>query len=78
MAAEAAETDSEGWAGDIRSGVYSVLASRVGQQQRHSALRLTAAVLELVPPQWLLGPVHNVSTFLCSLCCIAEKTLYVA
>ena len=38
-----------------------MLSSRVGQQQRHSALCLAAAVLELVQPQWVLAPVHTVS-----------------
>ena len=66
MAAAAVETHNEGGAEDIRSGIYTVLASRVGQQQRHSALRLTAAVLELVPPQWLMGPVHTVSIYVLS------------
>ncbi|DBA78950.1 TPA: hypothetical protein ACH3X1_008824 [Trebouxia sp. C0004] len=57
----AAARRGEGWAGDIRSGLFMVLASRVGQQQRHSALRLAAALLELVQPHWLLGPVHAVA-----------------
>ena len=60
----AAAGRGEGWAGDIRSGLFMVLASRVGQQQRHSALRLAAALLELVQPHWLLGPVHAVSHIL--------------
>ncbi|KAL0053068.1 hypothetical protein WJX82_000427 [Trebouxia sp. C0006] len=57
----AAARSGEGWAGDIRSGLFMVLASRVGQQQRHSALRLAAALLDLVQPHWLLGPVHAVA-----------------
>ncbi|KAA6423508.1 MAG: hypothetical protein FRX49_06568 [Trebouxia sp. A1-2] len=57
----AVASHGEGWAGDIRSGLFMVLASRVGQQQRHSALRLAAALLELVQPHWLLGPVHAVA-----------------
>ena len=51
-----------GWAGDVRSGLYTVLVSRVGQGQRHSALQLAAAVLELAQPEWLLGPVIMVSS----------------
>ncbi len=62
----AAARSGEGWAGDIRSGLFMVLASRVGQQQRHSALRLAAALLDLVQPHWLLGPVHAVSHVLLS------------
>ncbi len=62
----AAARRGEGWAGDIRSGLFMVLASRVGQQQRHSALRLAAALLELVQAHWLLGPVHAVSHVLLS------------
>ena len=51
-----------GWAADVRSGLYTVMAGRVGQPQRHSALQLAAAVLELAKlPQWLLGPVELVS-----------------
>lgn len=64
----AVASHGEGWAGDIRSGLFMVLASRVGQQQRHSALRLAAALLELVQPHWLLGPVHAVSHVLLSVC----------
>lgn len=60
MSAAAAQA-GEGWAGQIRIGLYTVLSSRVGQQQRHSALCLAAAVLELVQPQWLLAPVNTVS-----------------
>ena len=65
LSADAARS-GEGWAGDIRTGLFMVLASRVGQQQRHSALRLAAALLELVQPRWLLGPVHAVSHVLLS------------
>ncbi len=57
----AAASHGEGWAGNVRSGLFMVLASRVGQQQRHSALRLAAALLALMQPHWLLGPVHAVS-----------------
>lgn len=52
-----AGAEGEGWAADVRLGLYTILASRVGQHQRHSALRLAAAVLELAQLQWLLGPV---------------------
>lgn len=58
-----AAAEGGGWAGDARSGLYTILASRSGQQQRHSALQLAAAVLELVQPQWLLGSVQLVPFF---------------
>ena len=61
----AAAKPGEGWAGDVRSGLYLILGSRVGQQQRHAALRLAAAVLELVHSGWLLGPVSTVSAHFC-------------
>lgn len=56
-----AAAEGEGWAADVRIGVYKVLVSRSGQHQRHSALRLAAAVLELAQPQWLLGPIQPVT-----------------
>lgn len=59
----AAAASDGGWAGDVRSGLYLILGSRTGQQQRHSALRLAAAVLEIVQSEWLLGPVSAVSLF---------------
>lgn len=52
MAAE----DDANWANMVRSGLYSVLVSRTGPEQRHAALCLTAAVLELVPSNWVKGP----------------------
>ena len=52
--------EGEGWAADVRIGLYKILVSRVGQHQRHSALCLAAAILELVQPQWLLGPIPQV------------------
>ena len=57
----AAAKPGGGWASDVRSGVYLILGSRIGQQQRHAALRLAAAVLELVHTDWLLDPVPTVS-----------------
>ena len=60
LAAAASKPDG-GWAGDVQNGLYLILGSRVGQQQRHSALRLAAAVLALVQSDWLLGPVSAVS-----------------
>lgn len=56
-----AAAEGGGWAADVRSGLYTVMAGRVGQPQRHSALQLAAAVLELVQAHWLLGPVELVS-----------------
>lgn len=50
----------EGWTADVRVGLYTILVSRSGQHQRHSALRLAAAVLELAQLQWLLGPTQPV------------------
>ena len=55
-----AGAEGNGWAADVRVGLYNVLVSRTGQHQRHSALRLAAAVLELAQPQWLLGPIQPV------------------
>lgn len=59
-AAAALEADAKGrdggWAAAARRGLYSVLVSRTGAEQRHAALRLTAAVLELSPVSWLMGP----------------------
>ena len=56
-----AAAEGEGWAADVRIGVYKVLVSRSGQHQRHSALRLAAAVLELAQPRWVLGPIQPVT-----------------
>lgn len=55
-----AGAEGEGWAADVRIGLYKILVSRIGQHQRHSALCLAAATLELVQPQWLLGPIPQV------------------
>lgn len=55
-----AGAEGEGWAADVRVGLYNILVSRTGQHQRHSALRLAAAVLELAQPQWLFGPIQQV------------------
>lgn len=53
---QAMADDGDSWAAKARSGLYSVLASRTGTEQRHAALRLAAAMLELVPSTWLTGP----------------------
>ena len=55
-----AAAEDEGWAADLRTGLYKILVSRIGQHQRHSALLLAAAALELAQPQWLLGPIQPV------------------
>lgn len=55
-----AAAEGEGWAADVRSGLYNILVSRTGQHQRHCALHLAAAALELAQPQWLLGPIQPV------------------
>jgi len=42
------------WGSALRQGLVQVLRSRVGAVQRHSALQLAAAVLEVLGPSWLL------------------------
>jgi hypothetical protein len=42
------------WPHALRQGLCRVMRSRVGVVQRHSALRLAAACLELLGPAWLL------------------------
>lgn len=56
-----AGAEGEGWAADVRIGLYKILVSRIGQHQRHSALCLAAATLELAQPDWLLGPIQPVT-----------------
>ena len=67
-AAAALETDAKGgggsWAAAARSGLYTVLVSRTGAEQRHAALRLTAAILELTSVSWLMGPAPPLVHFL--------------
>lgn len=85
-----AGAEGEGWAADVRVGLYTILVSRVGQHQRHSALCLAAAVLELLQPQWLLGPMQpvtpwsssisspdRVSQWLLLVCIHAQRTCHI-
>ncbi|KAF8071112.1 hypothetical protein HT031_001194 [Scenedesmus sp. PABB004] len=55
-AAAAAAALAGDWPAALRRGLGQVLRSRVGAVQRHSALRLAAAALELLGPAWLLPP----------------------
>lgn len=43
-----------GWPAALQLGVLRMLQSRVGAVQRHSALRVAAAAVDLVGPGWLL------------------------
>ena len=51
-----AQEQEGGWPCLARRGLHSVLVSRAGAEQRHAGLRLTAAILDLLPATWLLGP----------------------
>jgi hypothetical protein len=43
------------WPGALRRGLALLLRGRVAAVQRHSALQLAAAALDLLGPEWLLG-----------------------
>jgi hypothetical protein len=43
------------WPSHLRQGLALLLRSRISAVQRHSALQLAAAVVELLGPEWLLG-----------------------
>ncbi|PRW45088.1 Neurochondrin family isoform 2 [Chlorella sorokiniana] len=46
---------SAAWLAQLRQGLALLLRGRVSAVQRHSALQLAAAVVDLVGPDWLLG-----------------------
>jgi hypothetical protein len=43
------------WPRQLRRGLALLLRGRISAVQRHSALQLAAAVLEILGPEWLLG-----------------------
>ena len=43
------------WLGQLRQGLALLLRGRVSAVQRHSALQLAAAIVDLAGPDWLLG-----------------------
>ena len=45
------------WPAQLRQGLALLLRGRISAVQRHSALRLAAAVVDLLGPTWLLGGV---------------------
>lgn len=50
-----ASADGQQWPRSTRAGVHTLLVARVGLVQRHAALTLAAAMVELLGPGWLVG-----------------------
>lgn len=68
-----ARRPQQGWGWQAQTGLYTILISKTGAQQRHAALRLTAAILELLPPSWLLGPANPTASLTFAM--VALKTV---
>ena len=48
-----------GWPAKARSGIATLLGSRLAPAQRQTTLQLAASILGLVGAEWLLALFHN-------------------
>lgn len=59
---------AENWPAQVRAGLATLLRGRIPPPMRQVAILLSAAVLHLTGPEWLLFPLHAAVRLLYGTC----------